>query len=126
MPPKRAPEDLPVPLIDAMKDKSMEERYASAVDAMHASGYHNNGDTKLSLRRAAELYGVFRSTLERRFKGTARPHTTAHENQQKLTHAEEEVLVHWARHMASRGVPLTRATMRDYAQKISGKYIGKH
>jgi hypothetical protein len=107
MPPKSSSYPPPVPLIDELKDTPIEECYRLAVEPMHASGYHLNSNTKLSYCCVIKLNGVYRTTLERQFKETAKPHATAHKNQQKLTLAQEEVLVQWAWHMGSCGVPLT-------------------
>ncbi|TFK16885.1 hypothetical protein FA15DRAFT_711326 [Coprinopsis marcescibilis] len=113
---------IPAPL----RHKTQEECIHMAIQAMHDSGYHKNGHTNLTNRHAVELFGVPRSTLKDWFKGKTRPAHFSHESQQKLTHSQEEVLSKWARHMSRRGIPLTQASICNYAAAISGKDIGLH
>jgi hypothetical protein len=54
-----------------------------------------------------------------------RTHAEAHVDQQKLSPAEEEVLVKWAKVLGRRGVPLTHSTLTTYAAEILGKPIGE-
>lgn len=114
--PRRPQDARALGLASPIKFKSREERLQLAVDAMHR--------TKLSLRKAELLFGVPKSTLEGRVKGATRPAHIAHQSQQKLTPAQEKVLVAWVRHLSRRAIPLTRTSLRDTASAIAGEPIG--
>lgn len=78
---------------------------------------------KLSLRGAAKLFNVPRSTLTDRFNGR-RTRQEAHEHQQNLTAAQEDLLVEWAQSMGRRGIPLTPTSLAEYASNICGFEVG--
>jgi hypothetical protein len=104
--------------------KSYEDRIQLAIKAIKAAGYKPNGDLQLSIRKAAGIYQISRSTLSNRMNGI-QTHAVAHEKQQTLSAAEEEILVEWAKVQGRRGVPLTYSTLSLYASEISGKHIGE-
>lgn len=78
---------------------------------------------KLSLRGAAKLFNVPRSTLTDRFNGK-QTRREAHEHQQNLTSAQEDLLVEWAQSMGRRGIPLTPTSLAEYASHICGFDVG--
>lgn len=114
------------PLVDHIKQKSREERISMAIDAIRRSGFRKDGHFQMSYRKAEKLYGIPHTTISNRLKEITQPAQLAHEFQQKLTNAQEQVLAEWAKHMSRRGIPLTRTTLREYARVISGKDIGQN
>jgi hypothetical protein len=103
---------------------TQEERIQLAIKAVADSGLTPSGRTKLSVRRAASTFNVPHSTLQDRYNGRKTRHE-GHAHEQNLTPAQEEVVVEWVKAMGRRGVPLTQATLRDYASDICGEPIGE-
>ena len=112
------PTDVPI-----LANLTQEVRIRLAIDAVRASGTRSDGQHMLSLRQAAKDFDVPRSTLTGQFNGT---HTRkeAHEREQKLQPAQEEVLVKWIKVMGQRGVPLTPGALLDYASEICDGPVG--
>jgi hypothetical protein len=102
---------------------SQEVRIGLAIDAVRTSGMTSDGRYKLSLRQAAKDYDVPRSTLTGRFNGML-TRKEAHEREQKLQPAQEEVLVEWIKVMGQRGVPLTPQALLDYTSDICDSPVG--
>ena len=67
-----------------------------------------------SVRKAAQLYDVPRSTLQTRLNGT-KQHALANRTKRKLTETEELTLLQWILSMDKRGAPLRPTTVRDIA-----------
>lgn len=101
-----------------------EDRIQLAIKAISEAGYKPDGNPHVSVRKAASIYQVPRSTLGDRMKGLP-TRAEAHADQRALSAAEEEVLVNWAKALGHRGVPLTYETLTNYAAEISGKSIGE-
>lgn len=97
---------------------TQEQKIQLAITAIQHSG------GTLSIRRAATDYGVPRTTLQDRMNGVL-TRTAAHAHQQALTPAQESILVDWVKAQGRRGVPLTLATVTDYASDIAGKSVGE-
>jgi hypothetical protein len=70
-----------------------------------------------SLRAAAQAYGVKRSTLQDRVKGTTSIRAS-HQHQQRLTPLQEEFLVEWILEEAQRGYAPSHARAREMACRI--------
>jgi transposase len=122
-PPKK---NQPVPLA-LPADTSHNERLDLAVEAMISSGINpDTGYTNLSTRDAATLYGVSPSTLNARFNQKHQSRQEAHAAQQRLTPAQEAVVARFAKEAASRGIPLTRRTLRETAEAICEGPLGVH
>jgi hypothetical protein len=117
------PEPIPPPSIEILA-LPQEDQIQLAIDAITKAGYKENGNQQLSTRKAANIYQVPCSTLGDRMKGLP-ARAEAHISQQKLSPAEEEVLVKWAKVLGRRGVPLTHATLATYASEIHGGPIGE-
>jgi hypothetical protein len=49
----------------------------------------------------------------------------AHEHQEKLTRAEEHIIVDWIKVQGCHGVPISQSTLGDHAQAIARCSIGK-
>jgi len=101
-----------------------EDRMQAVIAAIEARGYKSNGDPILSLRSAASIWKVARSTLAARLNGV-QSRSEAHSGEQLLTPNQEEILVKWTKVMGRRGIPLTHATLRQYASEISEKPVGE-
>ncbi len=70
-----------------------------------------------SVRKAAQLYDVPRSTLQTRLNGT-KQRSTANPTKRKLTETEEETLLQWVLIMDKRGAPLRPSTVQDMANLL--------
>ncbi|KAG9189954.1 CENP-B protein [Alternaria panax] len=70
-----------------------------------------------SQRKAAQAWGVPRSTLQERLNGR-QPNAIAHSNQQRLTPEQERLLVDWILKEDSRAQPPSRPRVREIATQI--------
>ena len=80
------------------KDSSQEGRLLLAIKAIELGQI-------TSIRKAASLYNVPRSTLQTRFNGR-RQLAIANRTKRKLTETEEYTLLQWILTMDKRGAPL--------------------
>lgn len=108
-----------------LEEKTPEERIQLALDAIIRNGYRPNGRPWLSLREAAKVYSVSKSTLTARFHGR-KTRQEAHEQERNLTYAAESALVEWIQEMGRRGIPLHASAVAEHASNISGERIGEH
>jgi hypothetical protein len=104
-----------------MQVQTIEARIILAMEAVRSS-------SKMSIRRAATLYNVPRSTLTHRLAGrTSRNETKA--NCHKLTEVEEEVIIQYILDLDTRGFAPRLAGVEDMANYIlesrGGKRVGK-
>ncbi|KAF5375872.1 hypothetical protein D9615_008241 [Tricholomella constricta] len=102
-----------------------EDRIQVALQAVLESGLNKNGNPVLSLRGAAEMYGVSRSRLTARYNGR-KTRTEAHEQQQKLSPSQEYVLKEWIKALGRRCVPLSQGTVAQYASVIIDKPVSEN
>jgi len=84
----------------------------------------------ISQRQASDKHGVPRSTLRHRILGT-QVCKQAHENQQRLTQGQEDLIVQWILRQESLGYAPTHANVRALAASILAEQadiysIGKH
>ncbi|EED15263.1 transposon, putative [Talaromyces stipitatus ATCC 10500] len=82
-----------------------------------------------SIRKAAEIYNVSRSTLQNRLNGmTYRAEIRA--NGHKLTQSEEESLVRWILDLDKRGLPTRPSLVREMADYLlsqrGNQYVGEN
>ena len=118
--PQRKQDPLVVPDISKLDD---EQRLQLAVKAIDDSDLLPDGTRKLSFRQAAKAFQVPCTSLAARYRG-ALPKKKAHESQQKLTRAQEDVLVEWVKVQGRRGVPISPSALADHAAAIAGTSIG--
>jgi hypothetical protein len=82
-----------------------------------------------SIQRAESIYKVPNRTIRRRRDGT-RARRDYEPNSKRLTKLEEEVILDYILDLSLRGVPPTRALVRDMADRLlrerGGKPVGKH
>jgi hypothetical protein len=71
-----------------------------------------------SIRQAASVYNVTRSTLRRRINGT-RSKRDSDIGKQRLTPSEEAVLVQKVLELDIRGIPIRLDKLRDFASSIT-------
>ncbi len=74
----------------------------------------------------ADLYGVDRSTLSRRFRGVTKSRSQKAICQQLLTPPEEQRLLKHINTLCKRGIPPTPSILRNLAYEITGNEPGKH
>lgn len=87
-----------------------EDRIETALQAVLASGLNPKGQPVLSLRSAAEQFGVSHTTLTACFHGR-KTRTEAHVHQQRLSPSQEEVLKAWIKAEGRRGIPMSPSTV---------------
>ncbi|OCB86440.1 DDE-domain-containing protein [Sanghuangporus baumii] len=101
-----------------------EARVQEAVSAMLASGLNTeNQHYHLSISQAAIRFGVSRFIIAQRLKGIS-DRRTAHQHQQNLSPSQETVLVEWAKSLGRCSIPLTRITLREKVEMITGHALG--
>jgi hypothetical protein len=113
------PEPITPPSTDILA-LPQEDRIQLAISAINEAGKNTNGESLLSVHKAASIYDVPHSTLGDRIKGLP-----THADQWALSVAEEEVVVEWAKVLGRWGVPMTYSTLTKYASEISGRHIGE-
>ncbi|CCD48951.1 hypothetical protein BofuT4_P028270.1 [Botrytis cinerea T4] len=104
-----------------MNSNNQEARILLAIEAIHK-------DKKLSIRKAAMLYNIPRTTLRHRMEGLPlRTETRA--NRHNITELEEEVIVQYILDMDLRGFPPKLKNVEDMANDIlesrGAKRVGK-
>jgi uncharacterized protein YoaH (UPF0181 family) len=99
-----------MPLQQGQKDALKDSQINLAVEALKQ-------DLKLSVRRAADIYTVPRTTLrDRRAGRPSRADTMA--NSRNLTATEEQVIVEHILELVARGFPLRLAAVADMANSL--------
>ncbi|KAM3066847.1 hypothetical protein ACMFMG_012173 [Clarireedia jacksonii] len=105
-----------------MEELPYETRINLAIQAIEARD-------KLSCRRAAKMYNVSYSTLNRRLAGKP-SYTDDNTRHRRLTLSEEDIIVQYVLDLDVRGFPLTLAAVADMANHIlttrGEKKVGKH
>ena len=82
---------------------------------------------KPNYARTAKEYGLVASTLRRRHQGlTMSKEAAISEYWQKLTNAQEEVLIERINWLTDRALPPTPTIVYNLAEKIAGRPIGKN
>jgi hypothetical protein len=88
-----------------------------------------NSNQIQSVKRAAEIYNVPRTTIQDRRAGR-RARRDCELNSKRLTKLEEEVILQSILEASLRGVPLTKALVRDMANRLlrerGEKPVSKH
>jgi len=74
----------------------------------------------VKIRKAAKKYLIPYATLHSRINGTL-PHVVTHQDQQKLSMPQEDLLANWVLFQGSLGAPPTHTQIRELAQRISIK-----
>ena len=94
-----------------------EERLQRAIKAVKSG-------QEVSVPNASEAFDVDLRTLYRRIAGTSAARNVAHEEQQRLTSAEEKALVKFCFDQDDRGFPARLDMIRDMAIHLERKRIG--
>ena len=102
--------------------EARETRTRAAVKAIALQGCRDNGRPIYPFRRAALDFDVSYRTLMRRFRG-AKDNKAAHQHQQILTPPQERVVVGFVKVLGRRGIPVTRALLRDKVSSIVGHEV---
>ncbi|KAJ4488693.1 hypothetical protein C8J55DRAFT_486935 [Lentinula edodes] len=77
-----------------------------------------NSDGNLSVRGVAKAYDVSHTTLQRRIN-SGMSQAEAHAHEQNLSPAQEEILLEWIKVQGHHGVPLSLASVANYASDIA-------
>jgi hypothetical protein len=94
-----------------------ETKIQLALAAVVGSGFNNRRQACLSIRAAAEEYGVSRSRLTARYNGR-KTRTEARAGQQKLSPPQERVLSDWIKVVGERRIPVSLGALAAYASTI--------
>lgn len=89
-----------------------------AVEALRSGTSH-------SVRKIARDYRVPYATLWNRVHGIG-SRRDAHEHEQLLDNAQQQVLVEWCEYHAHMGIPLTRVQVAQKASELAGRAPGKN
>jgi hypothetical protein len=81
-------------------------------------------DGVFSIRGIANKHDVEYSTLRRRWTGQTGPRAARYASQQLLSPQQEEGLVEYSGGLTARGVPPTRAMIRNFASNVSKQHVG--
>jgi hypothetical protein len=115
----------PASVIAHQKRASQEATIQRAIVAIKVLGYKRNGkDLVYSLTQAAKDFDVPKTTLTERFNGRS-THAQAAQDQQRLTPAQEKVLVAWIKSCGARGMGLTAQAVMEAGSMISGTELGE-
>ena len=79
---------------------------------------------KLVYAQIARNYGVEPTTLARRHKGASTSLNTRFENQQAIHPQQEQELLQYIKGLTRRGLPPTRAMIRNFASQIAKRELG--
>jgi hypothetical protein len=71
----------------------------------------------VSQRKAAERWGVPRSTLQKRLSGS-QPRSNANEHLQRLSKQQESHMVRWILIQSNLGLPPTHQEVREFATRV--------
>ncbi|PSR74651.1 hypothetical protein PHLCEN_2v9667 [Hermanssonia centrifuga] len=94
-----------------------EARYSQACDDIKTGKFSGYAE-------AARHHGLKYQTLCNRFLGYHRPATQAHQAQQILSPAQEEVLVDWCIFLGLTGHPVHKKSIRFKVKQLSGRDVG--
>lgn len=118
---------LPSPLSTMPKDTKRARKIRTSTeeesDIQLALEWHNSDPQKNTLRQAAKKFDVGRKKLINRRNGILPPRQ-AHNKQQVLFPAEEQVIADWALGLSDRGFPVTIRALREHANAILENRVG--
>lgn len=77
----------------------------------------NDVDNGISQRKAAQRWGIPRSTLQKRLNGS-QSRADAHEFTQRLSKQQEGHLVQWILVQTNLGLPPTHQQVREFATRV--------
>lgn len=98
--------------------RAEEERIGQAIEWLHE-------DPTRTIAAAKREFLVNYYNLHNRYLNHHQPQRRAHEHQQLLTHAEEQVLVDWMDHRSATGRPLSKRSLKYKLEKVIGFRPGK-
>ena len=104
--------------VNPRKAAEYEIRLQKAVKAV------KNPTNPISVADAAEEFEVNKRTLYRRLAGTHASRTESHQDQQRLTPAEEQAIVKWCHDQDDRGFPPRLDQAKDMAIHLEHKRTG--
>ena len=103
-----------------MKDSTKNHRIELALADL-------NQQEKPNILATAKKYQLVTSTLSRRFQGKTVSYAAASsEFKQRLTNAQEEVLIQRINQLTDRGLPPTVRIVRNLAEEVLGGPVGKN
>jgi hypothetical protein len=96
----------------------------SSIEAALAAIESLRPEEKLVYAQIARKYGVEPTTLARRHKGASTSLNTRFENQQAIHPQQEQVLLQYITGLTRKGLPPTRAMIRNFASQIAKRELG--
>jgi len=105
-----------MPKLKLRADSEYETRLDKAIEAL-------NQPNPVSIRNAARMYGVSKSTLGNGFFQRVKPRNQAHVTQQLLMEEEEIELVKWAERLDKMGIPPRLAHLHEMVAALLPKWV---
>ena len=97
----------------------------SSIDAALAFIDSLSPDDHINITKIAKQFECDRSTLSKRYRGKTGPRNTQYQNQRNLNDQQEKALVKYIDGLCARGLPPSKHMIRNFAQEICHKEIGK-
>ena len=82
-------------------------------------------DDHINITKIAKQFECSRSTLSKRYRGVTGSRHTQYQNQRNLNDQQEKSLVKYINCLCARGLPPSKHMIRNFAQEIYHKGIGK-
>ena len=79
----------------------------------------------INIAKIARQFDCNRSTLSKRYRGISISRHTQYQNQRNLNDQQEKSLVKYIDRLCARGLPPSKHMIRNFAQEICHKEIGK-
>ena len=96
----------------------------SSIEAALAAIASLASGEEINYTQIAKTHGVVRSTLTRRHQGVSASRATRYEHQQAIHPQQERELLRYINQLTRRGLPPTRAMIRNFASQIAKKELG--
>ena len=97
----------------------------SSIDAALAFIDSLSPDDHINITKIAKQFEYDRSTLSKRYRGKTGSRNTQYQNQRNLNNQQEKSLVKYIDSLCARGLPPSKHMIRNFAQEIYYKEIGK-
>ena len=97
----------------------------SSIDAALAFIESLSPNDHINIAKIAKQFKCDRSALSKRYRGVTRSRYTQYQNQRNLNDQQEKSLVKYIDRLCARGLPPSKHMIRNFAQEICQKEIGK-
>ena len=97
----------------------------SSIDAALAFIDSLSPNDHINISKIAKQFDCNRSTLDKQYRGKTKPRHAQYQNQRNLNDQQEKSLIKYIDRLYARGLPSNRYIIRNFAQEICQKEIGK-